>query len=235
VLAVAPALGLTASELVAQADRLVAVPDASPESLQQAVRLYGEAVALEPARADIRVKQATAALEAGDATTGDPLRWYEIGAQAAERAIALDDGSAQAHFLLAAHRGQIAKRRLVAPSIVGELETHLLRTLALNPRHARALHMMGRLLQDTPVLLRLYLKGSRADAERYLIASVEADPNFPQARLDLAEHYRSRGQIARARAQAQAVLDLTRPTNPRTWRETHRPAAEALLKKLPAE
>jgi tetratricopeptide (TPR) repeat protein len=234
-LAVSPALALTASELVARADRLVEVPDASLESLQQAVRLYGEAVRLEPARADIPVKQAAAALEAGDATTSDPLRWYELGAQAAERAIALDDGNAQAHFLLAAHRGQIARRRLVAPSVVAELEAHLLRALALNPRHARALHMMGRLLQDTPWLLRPYLKGGRADVERFLVAAVEADPNFPQGRLDLAEHYRSRGQIARARAQGQAVIDMTHPTNPRTWRETHRPAAEALLKKLSAE
>jgi tetratricopeptide (TPR) repeat protein len=227
-----PAFAVTASELVARADRLIDVPEASVESLQQAVLLYGEAARLEPARAATRVKQAAAALEAGEATVSDPLRWYELGRQAAERAIVLDDGNAQAHFLVAAHRGQIAKRRLVAPSIVGELEDHLRRCLDLSPRHARALHMMGRLLQDTPLLLRPYLKGSRADVERYLVASVAADPNFPQARLDLAELYRGRGRIAQARVQAQAVIDMTRPTNPRTWRDTHRPAAEALIKKL---
>ena len=229
---VAAALAITAPELVAQADRLGEATDASVESLQQAVLLYGVAARLDPARADIRVKQAAAALEAGEATASDPLRWYELGRQAAERAVALDSGNAHAHFLLAAHRGQIAKRRLVAPSIVGELEERLRRCLALNPRHARALHMLARLLRDTPIVLRPYLKGSRADVERYLIAAVEADPNFPQARLDLADHYRSQGHIAQARAQAQAVIEMTRPTNPRTWREEHRPAAEALLKKL---
>lgn len=229
---VVPAFAATASELVAQADRLVEAPDASVESLQQAVLLYAEAARLEPARADIRLKQAAAALEAGDATASDPLRWYELGRQAAERAVALDNGNAHAHFLVAAHRGQIAKRRLVAPSIVGELEEHLRRCLALNPRHARALHMLARLLRDTPIVLRPYLKGSRADVERYLVAAVEADPNFPQARLDLAEHYRSQSHVAQARAQAQAVIEMARPTNARTWREQHRPAAEALLKNL---
>jgi cytochrome c-type biogenesis protein CcmH/NrfG len=229
---VVPAYAVTAPELVAQADRLVEAPDASVESLQHAVLLYGEAARLEPARAEIHLKHAAAALEAADATASDPLRWYEVGRQAAERAVALDHGNAHAHFLLAAHRGQIAKRRLVAPSIVGELEEHLRRCLALNPRHSRALHMMGRLLRDTPIVLRPYLKGSRADVERYLAASVEADPNFPQARLDLAEHYRSQGHLSQARAQAQAVIDMVRPTNVRTWRALHRPAAEALLKTL---
>jgi hypothetical protein len=228
------AYAVTASELVAQADRLVGAPDASVESLQRAVLLYGEAARLEPTRAEIHLKHAAAALEAGEATAADPLRWYELGRQAADRAIALDNDNAHAHFLLAAHRGQIAKRRLVAPSIVGELEGHLLRCLALNPRHSRALHMMGRLLRDTPLVLRPYLKGSRDDVERYLIAGVEADPNFPQGRLDLAEHYRSQGRIAQARAQAQAVIEMVSPTNVRTWREQHRPAAEALLRKLAA-
>lgn len=229
---VVPAYAVTASELLAQADRLVEAPDASAESLQHAVLLYGDASRLEPGRADIRVKQAAAALEAGEATASDPLRWYELGRQAAERAVALDNGNAHAHFLMAAHRGQIAKRRLVAPSIIGELEGHLRRCLALNPRHSRALHMMARLLRDTPLVLRPYLKGSRADVERYLVAAVEADPNFPQGRLDLAEHYRSQGHVSQARAQARAVIAMTHPTNARTWREQHRPAAEALLKKL---
>ena len=221
----------TTHDLLVEADRLVRADDA--RSLERAVDLYEQATRREPASAAIHVKLAAAALDAGDGSATDALRWYDLGKRAAERAVALDPGSADAHFLLAATRGQIAKRRLVSPAIVGELEEHLRRALAANPRHPRALHMMGRLLSDTPLALRPFLNGRRRDAERYLRAAVDADPNFPEARLDLAEHYRREGRVADARAHAQAVIDTTRPT--RTWRETYRPAAEALLRRLAAE
>ena len=183
------------------------------------------------------MKLADAALTVAAWTSGDRLRWYQLGRAAAERAVVLDQNDAEALFLLAAHRGQIASLQkdlggLVVPQ---ELERLLSRALALNPRHARALHMMGVLLERTPAPLRLLLKGSARDAEKYLVAATEADPNSSQARLDLARHYASRRQTAQARAQIQAVLQMTSPTHPRAWREQHRPAAEALLRELPAE
>jgi len=224
----------TVGDLVAQADRLVEA-DESVQSLQQAIELYQEALRQEPNRADLHVKVAYAALWVGDGTTGgDALRWFQLGEQEAERALALNEANADAHFLLAANRGQVANRKLASPSIVADLEQHLLRAVQLNPRHAFALHMMAILLRDTPFFLRGYLKGSRNDVERYLVTAIEADPNLARARLDLAEYYRSAGQIAKARAQAQAVIEMTNPTQKRRWRETDRPAAEALLKKLPA-
>lgn len=228
-----PARAATVPDLVAQADRLVDA-DVSVQALQDAAALYQQALQQDPGVAPIQIKLAWVALRIGDGVSGDPLPWFDLGEQAAGRALAQDEASADAHFLFAAHRGQIAKRRLASPAIVGELETHLLRALAIDPHHARAQHMMGVLLRDTPFLLRGYLKGSKSDVPRYLTGAVEADPNFAQARLDLAEYYRSAGRIADARAQAQAVLDMTHPTWPRPWREKQRPAAEAFLKTLPA-
>ena len=95
--------------------------------------------------------------------------------------------------------------------------------------------MMGVLLYRTPGPLRVLLKGSASDAERYVLAAVEADPNFSEARLDLARYYVSRRQTSQAGAQLQAVLQMKSPTRPRAWREKHRPAAEALLKELPPD
>ena len=95
--------------------------------------------------------------------------------------------------------------------------------------------MMGVLLERTPAPLRLSLRGSASDSEEYLLAAIDADPNFSEARLDLARHYASRRQTAQARAQLQAVVQMKSPTRPRAWREKHRPAAEALLKELPAQ
>jgi hypothetical protein len=237
--AVCPASAVTgkAQELVRQADQLQAAPEASNDSVQRAFALYEEAAKLEPNSVEIQRKMADTALTIAAWTSGDRLRWYQRGQTAAERAVALDGNDAEALFLLAANRGQIAslQKDLGGLLIPQELERLLLRALASNPRHARALHMMGVLLYRTPGPLRVLLKGSASDAERYVVAAVEADPNFSEARLDLAKYYASRRQTAQARAQIQAVLQMKSPTRPRAWREKHRPAAEALLKELPPD
>jgi tetratricopeptide (TPR) repeat protein len=228
------ALAETARELTAEADRLVEARERTPPSLQRAVSLYEEALRLEPGEARVHVKLAEAALELGE-VSADGLAWYERGERAAERAVGLNELDPHAHFLLAAHRGHLARRRSilqVRPSIVGDLEEHLRRALALNGRHARALHMMGVLLRDTPFIVRLYLKGSRSEVERYLVAAVEANPRFPQARLDLAELYMSTGRPALARSHAQAVMDMALSSGDRLWRERYRSAAAALLERL---
>jgi len=168
---------------------------------------------------------ADVALEEAERDQDDPLRWYDAGKLAAERAIALDAGSADAYFLLAAHRGHIARRRLAAPWIVRDLEQLLRRALEIDPRHARALHMMGRLLRDTPGPLRLLMRGARGEAESYLARAVQADPSYAEARVDLAKEYESTGRVREARAQAEAVMAM--PAS------KHRAEAEALLKRLP--
>lgn len=221
----------------AEADRLREAPEPLAGDLHRAIALYEEAARLHPTSADIQVKLAEAAMSMGAWDAGDPLRWYTLGARAAERAVVLDPTRADAHFLRAAHRGQIAKRQrnLRGLAVPGELEHHLLRALALDPRHSRALHMMGALLRDTPLVLRGSLKGRRADVERYLVAAVEADPGFAEARLDLAKHYRDIGKPAEARRQAEALLQMTPHARGRAWRETYRPEAEALLTELAAQ
>src|SRR5215467_2232940 len=226
-----------AQELVQQADQLQAAPTASNESARRAIALYEEAARLDPKSVEIQLKLADAALTVGAWTGEDRLRWYQLGKTAAERAVALDPNDAEALFLLAANRGQIAslQKDLGGLLVPQELERLLSRALAVNPHHARALHMMGVLLERTPAPLRLTLKGSAGDAEKYLLAAIEADPNFSEARLDLAKYYTSRRQTSQARAQLQAVLQTKSPTRPRAWREKHRPAAEALLKELPAD
>ena len=95
--------------------------------------------------------------------------------------------------------------------------------------------MMGALLRDTPLFLRGSLKGSRGDVERYLVAAVAADPEFAEARIDLAKHYRDTGKTAEARRQAEAVVQGSTPQiRRRAWREKYRPAAEGSLEELTA-
>lgn len=232
----ATTLAATAAEVVAQADKIVQADDPSRADLQRAVALYQQAAGLEPGSARIQTKLADAALDLGDVAGGEALRWFALGEAAAERATTLDGKDAHAWFLLAANSGKAARRRPiyeVSPLIVQRLEEHLLKALEREPRHARALHMLGMLLRDTPAILRWTLKGSRKDVTRHLVAATKADPNYVQARLDLAEHYRKQGLASEARAQAQAVIDMKEPVRPRRWREKHRPAAEKLIESLP--
>src|SRR5262249_9424779 len=92
-----PASAVTgkARELVVQADQLQAAPNASDESVQRAIAFYEEAARLEPNSAEIQVKLADAALTVAAWTSGDRLRWYQLGKTAAERAVALDQHDAE--------------------------------------------------------------------------------------------------------------------------------------------
>jgi hypothetical protein len=217
------------AELIAEADRLASLDEAPLETLRRVVALYEEAARAEPRDVSLQVKLASACLDLGAEGGGDgALAAFERGERAARRAVELDRASADGHYLIAANRGR-AVRLLpvwkVSPLIVGELEKDLRRALALNPRHARALHMEAMLLAGTPAPLRVFLEGRKADVERYLTAAIEAEPRFARARLDLAEHYLAENRAAEARAQAKAVLDMG--AAPR-----YRAEADALLRRI---
>ena len=127
--------------------------------------LYEQAAQIDAKDATIQVKLATACLALGALLKDGALASFQRGEQAARRAVALDGKNADGHFLIAANRGRAVKLLppwKVSPAIVGRLEKDVLRALVLNPRHARALHMEGMLLYETPAPLRVFLEGRRA-------------------------------------------------------------------------
>jgi tetratricopeptide (TPR) repeat protein len=221
-----------AAETVAEADRLVQAGAPSVEALRGALEIYERAAAADTRESTLQVKIAGAALDLGTRIEEGALEWFQRGERAARRAVELDPKSADGHFLIAANRGRAAKLLplwKVSPAIVGQLEKDLLRALAIDPRHARALHMEGMLLYKTPAPLRVFLDGKKRDVERLLSSAVDADPGFATARLDLAEFLLEAKRPAEARAHAQAVLELTTERARR-----YKPAAEALLRRIPA-
>lgn len=234
-----PASAATPSELLEQGDRLTQTDDGFPDSFTRALTLYEQAAALDPRNALPSIRMARTCLALGDWLGKDELQWYERGEQAAERALALKEDSAEAHFFLAATRGNVVNLRpfwKVSPTVVADLEKHLLRALELGPRHARALHMMGVLLDETPGPLRLLLAGRKEQVEDYLTRAVEADANrYAYIRWSLVEFYRDAGRPAQTRVQAQALLAMNGPVDRRRWAQKYRPAAEALLKNLAAQ
>ena len=231
-LAATTAFAAGVKDLVLEADRLAQAGDGSADTLRKAVDLYEQAAQGAARDATIQVKLAAASLELGTKVKEGALASFQRGEKAARRAVELDSKSADGYFLIAANRGRAAKLLplwKVSPTIVGQLEKDVLRALALNPQHARALHMEGMLLYKTPAVLRAFLDGKKSDVERYLTSAVKADPDFAPARLDLAEFYMAENRPADARAQATAVLDMKTDRSRR-----YRSAAEALLRRIPA-
>jgi tetratricopeptide (TPR) repeat protein len=115
------------------------------------------------------------------------LAAYEEGARFARRALELQEGSAEAHYLYAANLGSAAQLKGVVASAltVSELKAHVRRALELKHDHAPALHMMGMMLEELP----WFLGGDREGALNYLKRAVAVDPGYTHARLDLAKAY----------------------------------------------
>ena len=213
-------------ELLEQGDRLTQSDEGFPDAFLRAVALYEKATALDPQNPVPHIQMARACLALGDWLPNGNLPWYERGEKAAELALNLKEDSAEAHFYLAANRGKVVNLRpfwKVSPLIAADLEKHLLRALELDPRHARALHMMGILLDRTPGPLRLLLAGKKDQVEDYLKRAMEADADrYAYIRWSLAEFYRDAGRLAQARVQAQALLAMTHPVDRRPLRRSSR-------------
>jgi hypothetical protein len=235
---VCSASGATLSELLDQGDRLTQSDEGFPESFRRALSFYRDAASLDPQNPAPYIAMARTYLGLGDWSKEEQLPWYEQGELAAERALALKEDSAEAHFLLAANRGNVANLRpfwKVSPTVLGDLEKHLQRALTLESRHARALHMMGIVLDRTPGPLRLLLEGRKGQAEDYLVRAALADSRYAYIHWSLVEFYQDAGRLAQAGAQAKAVLAMSGPIDRRLWMEKYRPAAEALLKNSAAK
>src|SRR5206468_5530443 len=105
-----PVLTIAASSvqvLVEQGDRLTQTDEGIPDSFTRAITLYDEAAALDPQNPLPPIRKARACLALGDWQGNNKRQWYERGERAAERALALKGDSADAHFFLAANRGNV--------------------------------------------------------------------------------------------------------------------------------
>lgn len=155
---------------------------------------------------------------------------YEAGAQAAKRAIALNDADADAHFFYAVNLGSAALLKSVVnvALVVNEVKRAVSRAIELDSKHAPALQMMGGLLIELP----WFLGGDEKKAQVYLERAIAADGNYTKARILVAKLYRKQGRIDDARVQLEAVLRADRPHYRYTWERTYKPEAERLLKEM---
>jgi tetratricopeptide (TPR) repeat protein len=188
------------------------------------VRSYGRAMAAallvcltaapcvraEECEADLS-REARNQCEAGRRATSRAERkaHFERGQELGERAVQLNDGSADAHFGVFCNMGELM--RLDGESITSVFQLHRLmaeldRALAIDPEYTDALAAKGTLLVRLPRLL----GGDVEKGEAMLRRVIEKDPNAFTSRLALARTCEARGDRAEALAFATRALQIAR-------------------------
>jgi tetratricopeptide (TPR) repeat protein len=207
-----------------------------PRAIESELRSLREAKAHESSDPELLVRLAALYLDLGDDLEQDSRERreaYEEGARLAQRALALREADAEAHYLCAANLGSAVQLKgLIAGALmVRTLKRHVTRALELRPDHAPALHMMGMMLAELPWIL----GGDQPAALQYLQRAVAADPNYAHARLDLARLYLKTRNRPAARRELQALIGLEHPRDRHAWASRYLPEARQLLAALDRE
>lgn len=202
--------GQSAADHVVAGDR-----DHAARNAQGALAHYEAALALDSTNSDALIKAAYEAVDLGEFAANPEQRTslFRRGEQYARRAVAANPRSAEAHFQLARALGRTALSVGVRDRIkyATEVRNEALAALAIEPRHAGALHVMGgwnaevmRLNGVARLIAKRFLGGKVFDeanwdnAQRYLEQAVAVDSGRIVHRLDLGAVYADRHQTAKA-------------------------------------
>ena len=191
-----------------------------------ALRHYEEAAKVDPKSYEALWKSAREAVDVGEYNSDEKERerLYTLAELYARRAAEANPSDAEGHFHLARSLGKkalsLGKRDRV--KYAGDVRTHALEALKLNPKHPGALHVMGMwnynvmsLSGITRFMAKNFLGGkvfdsaNWDDAQRYMEESVAIEPNRLVHHLDLARVYKSRDNKDKAREQYDATIKAT--------------------------
>lgn len=220
-LCLAPALRAQAgSEQVIAGDRAYAALE-----IPAALEHYQKAIVADPRNYEALWKAARAAMDLGIPAPDAAKRtsFYSTAEQYGRKAVAVNPGDAEGHFVLAWALGKTA----LAQSPRGrvkygtEVRAQALDCLRLKSSHAGCLHVMGmwnaeimrlnsfvRLIARSILGGRVFGSANWKEAVRYMEGAVAAEPERIVHRLDMGEIYRDTGDKAKARAQFEAGIRL---------------------------
>lgn len=208
----------SASEHIALGDKEHAAMNA-PGALQH----YEAALKVDPKSYEALWKSARDAVDVGEFNPdqAERERLYSMAELYARRAAEANPGDAEGHFHLARALGRKALTLGARDRVkyAGDIRTHALEALKLDPKHPGALHVMGmwnynimklsgmsRFMAKTFLGGRVFDSANWDDAQRYMEESVAAEPNRVIHHLDLGKVYAARGDNDKARAQYEATI-----------------------------
>jgi len=210
----------TVGEQVALGDRAYAALD-----IPAALDHYEKAVAESPKSYEALWKAGRTAIDLGTPAPDAAKRSALFGRaeQYGRRAIAVNPGDAEGHFVLAWALGKTALTQSARGRVKygTDVRAQALECLRLKPDHTGCLHVMGvwnaevmrlnglvRLIAKNILGGRVFGSASWSEAVRYMEAAVAGDPQRVVHRLDMGEIYRDVGDKAKARAQFETGLRL---------------------------
>jgi tetratricopeptide (TPR) repeat protein len=214
----ARAIAQSAAEHITLGDKDHAVMNA-PGALQH----YETAIKADPRSYEALWKAAREAVDVGEfnASAEERDHLYSTGELYARRAVEANPSDAEGHFHLARVLGRKALSLGVRDRVkyAGDVRTHALEALTINPKHPGAEHVMGmwnynvmrlsgisRFMAKTFLGGRVFDSANWDDAQRYMEESVTNEPDRLVHHLDLARVYAARGDKERARAQYEATI-----------------------------
>jgi len=214
----APSFAQDAAALVARGDSAYAVFNAD-----EALTHYEGALALDSLNADALGKASRTAIDLGESLTAAPdqKELFRKGERYARRAVGADSANADNWFHLARALGRTALSVGVRDRVryAVEIRKCAQNSLAINPDHPGALHVLGmwnaevkRLSGFELFFARRFLGGNVLgeanwkDAVAYMERAVALDPDRIAHRLDLAQIYADTGDKDKARATFESVI-----------------------------
>lgn len=189
---------------------------------QSALAAYSKVVALDSSNYQGLWKLVRAHVDVGyGAKDKEQERHYFTAARVARRCVALYPDSVESHFFLAVALGRMAlkvggKQKI---ALSKEIKAEAERTLALDPQHDGAMHVLGRWnyeLANLNWMLRAFAKvlyggvppGGNEEAKAWFEKALVIEPNSPSHHLWLGETLIQLKQYEQARAHLQACMNL---------------------------
>jgi tetratricopeptide (TPR) repeat protein len=200
--------------------------------LDSAYNLLGAAHAAQPTDEHLLYLWCRVHVQEGDdaRTKAEKLAYFGGAKAIAETLIAMNDCNDEGHCWWGVAQGRIGQTRGVLNSLfmVSGLKKAFGRTLELNAKHATALEAFGVLYYELPG----FAGGNLDLSEKYFKRSIESDPGYTLARLDLAKVYMKQKRWLAARGQLNALLATADPKYPGDAELDDKPEARQLLKQI---
>ena len=218
---------------IARADELFLARD-NGESLKQAALLMEQIRVREPANYEAWWRLARLSYYLGDREKdyAKKATLFQSGADAAKRAVALNDKRVEGHFWLAANQGEYAdlKGALQSLGLVRTIRREFEAALAINPAYENGAiySALGQIDLNLP---RLVGGNEKRGIER-LEDGLKIGPDNAELKVTLAEVYQKKGRIEEARKLVESVLSGSDPLRSPIELEELRTKARGLLEKL---